>query len=96
MGLCQTTENGDPVVPQLLNIINSDWVQSAFGEPELSGKTVYKYHIDKMIAKSPTLGFVLYGFVNTLTDLDLTLEKSILRWWVRREMFNLMRNDNDC
>ena len=54
-------------------------MQSAFGEPELSGKTVYKYHIDKMIAKSPTLGFVLYGFANTLTDLDLTLEKSILR-----------------
>ena len=40
---------------------HSRLVQSAFREPELPGKTIYKYRIDKMIAKSPTLQFVLYG-----------------------------------
>lgn len=54
------TEDGlvpnNPEVPQL--IIPTIQINSAFVEPELSGKTIYRYPIDKMIAKSLTLQVV--------------------------------------
>lgn len=82
---------GGPWGSPINNTSDSYEAQSALVEPEWFAKTIYRYPLDEMTAKAPTLQSTSYGlYTSTLTDVDLRREKSTLRWWLRRGMFSLI------